>query len=199
MRHVPAPAKRNRGLTLVEVCLVLALLVVIGAISAPLLEGSFSRAGLQSAGDLLRGAWARARLASMESGVTYVFRCAPKGSQFQIITLDELGLPASEAVPLVESDVEKYTENLLRSSPSRLPDGVVFAAAEISASSQVMATLGASGEGAWSSPILFRPDGTTSDASLVLANEAGNTVRVTHRGLTGISNTTEVVKEAVGP
>ena len=54
---------RHPGLTLVEVILVLALLVVIGAVSAPLLEGSFARAGLRHGGDLLRAAWGRARLA----------------------------------------------------------------------------------------------------------------------------------------
>ena len=41
---------RHHGLTLVEVMLVLALLVVIAAVSMPLLEGSFTRARLQGGG-----------------------------------------------------------------------------------------------------------------------------------------------------
>src|SRR5262245_37623622 len=54
MRHAPRPhlgAHLRRGLTLVEVLLVLSLLVVIGAIAVPLLENSFSRASLYGAGD----------------------------------------------------------------------------------------------------------------------------------------------------
>jgi type II secretory pathway pseudopilin PulG len=190
---------RRTGLTLVEVCLVLALIVILGAVAAPLMEGSFSRAGLESGADLVRGAWARARLAAMDSGQTHVFRFEPRGGRFQIITLDQLGMPASEMAAPDVPNPEHTVADMLRLPQSRLPDGVVFAAGNISESSQVLATLGTATESAWSAPILFHPNGTTSDASIVLANEAQNTVRVTLRGLTGIANTSEVGKEAVGP
>jgi prepilin-type N-terminal cleavage/methylation domain-containing protein len=190
---------RRHGFTLVEVCLVLALLVVLGAISAPLLGGSFARAELQGAGDLLRAAWSRARLAAMESGQAYVFRFQPNGSEYQIVTLTDLGTPGAETLPEVDATNEQKPEDILRLAENRLPEGVIFAAGEVSASSQVLATLGTSDGGTWSSPILFHPNGTTSDATLVLANDAQQTIRVTLRGLTGISNVTEVGKEAVGP
>jgi Tfp pilus assembly protein FimT len=190
---------RRRGLTLVEVCLVLALLVVLGAISAPLLGGSFSRAELQGSGDLLRAAWSRARLAAMESGQTYVFRFQPNGSEFQIVTLSDLGTPGAEALPVIDTTTEQKPEDILRLPGNRLSEGVTFAAGDVSASSQVLATLGNSNGGTWSSPILFHPNGTTSDATVVLANDAQQTIRVTLRGLTGISNVSEVGKEAVGP
>jgi len=189
---------RTRGLTLVEVCLVLALLVVIGAVSAPLLEGSFSRAGLNSGSDILRGAWARARLGAMESGQTCVFRYEANGGRFQIITLGEIGLPEGEALAPDTGDDHDASDRL-RLSENRLPDGVRFAAGDVSASSQVMATLGTTAAGAWSAPILFHPDGTTSDASILLANSEQQTIRVTLRGLTGISNTGEVSREALAP
>jgi hypothetical protein len=191
-------AHRRRGLTLVEVCLVLALLVVIGAVSAPLLEGSFARAGLQSGGDLLRGAWARARLAAMESGATYVFRYEPNGGRFQIVTLNDIGMPEGNMIA-ADTGAERDVSDILRLSENRLPEGVVFAAGDVSASSQVLATLGSTGEGPWSAPILFHADGTTSDASILLRNAEQQTLRVTLRGLTGISNTGEVGSEAVTP
>jgi hypothetical protein len=202
MRRADSRLIQVRGLTLVEVCLVLALLVIIAAVATPVLEGSFSRAGLQSGGDLLRGAWARTRLAAMESGVSYVFRFQPNGSQFQIITLSDLGLPGGEVIApdgATANDGEYSIDEMMRTPQNRLPEGVKFAAGDISASSQVMATLGAAGGGVWSNPILFHPDGTTSDASIVLANEGGLTLRVTLRGLTGISNLGEIGSEAVGP
>ena len=49
----------------------------------------------------------------------------------------------------------------------------------------------------WSPPILFNPDGTTSDASLVLQNDKGQTIRVTLRGLTGIADASDVGREAM--
>jgi type II secretory pathway pseudopilin PulG len=189
----------RRGLTLVEVCLVLALLVIIGAVAFPLMEGTFSRAGLESGAELVRGAWARARLAAMDSGQTHVFRFEPRASRFQIITLDQLGMPASEMVQPEDPNAEHAVADMMRMPQNRLPDGVVFAAGDISDSSQVLATLGTAAQSAWSAPILFQPDGTTSDASIVLANAAQQTVRITLRGLTGIANTSDVGMEAIGP
>jgi prepilin-type N-terminal cleavage/methylation domain-containing protein len=185
----------RNGLTLVEVILVLALLVVIGAISVPLLEGSFSRAGLHSAGDTLRGAWAKARLAAMLSGQTCVFRFEPNGSRFQIVTLDQLGLPETSELQPDDPNAQHEAADMLRLPRSRLPDGVVFAAGDVAASSQLTATLPGATDGPWSNPILFYPDGTTSDASVLLSNSRQTTIRVTLRGLTGISNTTDLASE----
>jgi Tfp pilus assembly protein FimT len=187
------------GLTLVEVCLVLALLVIISAVAFPLMEGTFSRAGLESGAELVRGAWARARLAAMDSGQTHVFRFEPRASRFQIVTLDQLGMPDSEMITPEDPNAEHAVADMLRLPQSRLPDGVVFAAGDISDSSQVLATLGTATQSAWSAPILFHPDGTTSDASIVLANAEQNTVRITLRGLTGIANKSAVGREAIGP
>jgi len=197
MSHeIPGPAAERRGLTLVEVILVLALLVVIGAVSAPLLEGSFSRAGLNSAADLLRGVWSKARLAAMQSGKTHVFRFEPDGSRFQIIAFDELGLPEKNELEPDDPEESRKAVDILRLSASRLPDGVIFAAGEMATSSQANAVLGEMGGGPWSGPTMFRPDGTTTDASIVLANEQEQTLRVTLRGLTGISNAAEIDSEA---
>ena len=189
---------RHHGLTLVEVILVLALLVVISAVSAPLLEGSFTRASLQNGGDLLRAAWSRARLAAMESGQTHVFRFELRGSRYQITTLDSLSTPQADPVPEAE-DARHDPSDLIRLGQDRLPDGIVFAVGDISASSQVEATLGPMPVGVWSGPILFHPNGTTSDASVLLANDKQQTIRVTLRGLTGISNASEVGKEPLPP
>lgn len=194
-----AAARQSRGLTLIEMCLVLALLVVIAAVATPLLEGSFSRANLQSAADLLTAAWSRARLAAMESGVTHVFRFEPKGTRFQIITLNDLGMLESETPDIDDANSEYGIDEMMRSPQNRLPEGVAFAAAEIAASSQVAATYGETTGTNWSSPILFHADGTTSDATVLLANGDGQTVRLTQRGLTGITQVSDLGHEAVPP
>ncbi|MCI0332372.1 MAG: prepilin-type N-terminal cleavage/methylation domain-containing protein [Planctomycetes bacterium] len=186
----------RRGLTLVELVLVLALLVVISAISVPLLEGSFSRAALHSGGDLLRGAWATARLAAMQSGATHVFRFEPNGSRFQIVALNALGAPEASDLAPIDPEAEPPATEFVRLSENRLPDGIIFTGGNISSSAQVLATLPSAAEGPWSQPILFHPNGTTSDASVLLANSRQAMIRVTLRGLTGISQTAEVESEA---
>ena len=186
----------HRGLTLVEVVLVLALLVVVGAVSVPLLGGAFSRAGLQSASDLLRGAWSQARLEAMQSGQSFAFHCEPHGGRFQLVALDQLGMPESQALQPENPNAERAASDILRLNRSQLPEGVIFARADVADSSYLAATAGSSSEASWSSPILFRPDGTTSDASLLLANEYNQTIRVTLRGLTGISSASDVGSEA---
>ena len=46
-------------------------------------------------------------------------------------------------------------------------------------------TTGAEGKTAWSTPIFFYPDGSTSTAAILLKNEAGRCIEVRLRGLTG--------------
>lgn len=197
MRSHVSRSGRGRGLTLVEVCLVLALLVVIAAVAIPAMGGAFARASLRGSCDTLRAAWSKARMAAIQKGETYVFRCEPRGSRFQIVPLDQVGAPESQDQQAADSQTERAPEDILRLGRMQLPDGVVFAKQEVVNSAQLAATAGATDGGAWSAPILFRPDGTTSDASIVLQNEPGNTIRVTIRGLTGISTASEVGREAV--
>ena len=184
------------GLTLLEVCLVLAILVVIAGISLPLMEGTLSRAALEGGSDLLRGAWAKARLAAMQSGETYVFRFEPQGSRFQIVALDSLGAPELNELAPDENDAEPFTSQIVSLSDNRLPDGIVFTGGDVSLSNQLMAMLPTATEGPWSQPILFHPDGTTSDAYVLLANNRQITMRVSLRGLTGISQTVDAESEA---
>ena len=146
---------------------------------------------------MLRSAWSKARLAAMQSGQTFVVRLEPRGSRYQIVALDQLGMPESENLPPDDPDAEHSPADILRLSSNRLPKGVVFASADVSNSNQVTATMGSSEGGPWSEPILFRADGTTSDASVLLQNEIGQTIRVTMRGLTGISSASDVSREAV--
>ena len=60
--------------TLVEVMLVLALLVVIGALIWPAVKGPFEGQRLRKAGDQVRAEWTRARTRAMKSGRTQVFQ-----------------------------------------------------------------------------------------------------------------------------
>jgi hypothetical protein len=133
----------------------------------------------------------------MQSGQTQAFRFQLKGDQSQLIPFDQLSLPESAGVRRTNSEEERSATDILRLSQNRLPENVIFAAGDVAASNQVAALLGTSEGEHWSPPILFKPDGTTSDASVVLQNDRGATIRVTLRGLTGIASASEVGNEAV--
>lgn len=190
-----SPAPSRRGLTLVEVLLVLTLLVIVGAVTAPILSGSISQARLRHSGDLLRAAWGRARLAAMEAGDPYVFRFEPNGPRYQIVQLSSLtaedGAEQHMLPPEDADDLEYSDADVLRLSQARLPAGVVFAEAQVSAVPP-MAAAAAAADSGWASPIVFYADGTSSDAAVHLQNEEGAALRVTLRGLTGSSRAGEV-------
>ncbi|MEX2317780.1 MAG: prepilin-type N-terminal cleavage/methylation domain-containing protein [Pirellulales bacterium] len=185
--------KRDRGFTLIEILLVLALLVVVGALTTPILTGTLAHTKLRNGGDIVRAALARTRLAAMESGQTQVFRCEMKGRRFQIGSLAELASANGEAPPAVAAD----EVDTARFDPKQLPGGVVFAAGQFAPSQQLVALLGQRAEASWSSPIVFQPDGTCTDATILLANEGQQTIRVTLRGVTGTVTVGDVDKEAV--
>jgi type II secretory pathway pseudopilin PulG len=209
------PARRPSAFTLIEVVLVLSLLIIISAVAVPYLSGSFSRANLSGAADLLRSALTRGRVAAIESGQPQVFRCEPKGGRFQLQALEELSDTGDTAMnnersPRSEgqsnSDEESSAENstdehspsdILRLESSRLPSDVIFAALDVSASNRAVAMYGVAGDDTWSAPIVFNPDGTTSDASILLQNDREQTIRVNLRGLTGIATTGEIGNEEV--
>jgi hypothetical protein len=44
----------------------------------------------------------------------------------------------------------------------------------------------------WSQPLLFYPDGTSSQAKVTVANERGQAVQVTLRKLTGLATVSEL-------
>jgi hypothetical protein len=175
---------------------VLALLVIISAIAIPTLQGSFSRASLYSGGDLLRGAWAKARLAAMQSGQTHVFRYElNNGSRFQIAPLGAMNLPENNQLEPVDPEETPDESGRLSLAENQLPSGVIFSGGNVSSSNQILAMQPDVGEGLWSPPIMFHPDGTTSDASLLLSNDREVTVRVTLRGLTGVASIVDVETE----
>jgi prepilin-type N-terminal cleavage/methylation domain-containing protein len=183
----------GRGFTLIEVLLVLVLLVVIGALAAPILTGALSRSQLRNGGDIVQAALTRTRLTAMESGQTQVFRCEMKGRRFQAGSMAELA--SAGGVP-VGPDVDEgpHTGRL---DVTRLPSGVTFGAGQFAPSQQLAAFLGQTSDATWSNPIVFSPDGTCTDATLLLVNETKQTIRVTLRGVTGTATVGEVDMEDV--
>ncbi len=198
-----------RGMTLLELMLVLALMVVIGAMSLPAMQHAFDNQRLRMAGEQVRVEWNKACIRAMKTGQILMFRCEPGGSTFNVepyFTGQEwleadarhsestrnssagLSSAVGQATPIGQADVAAV--DAAAAKPHTLPAEVVFVAGSVEADSRAVQiqqdTQGAvapdTGEVA---PILFYPDGTTSDARICLTNKRQMCVEVSLRSLTG--------------
>jgi prepilin-type N-terminal cleavage/methylation domain-containing protein len=199
LRRITAQTDRT-GFTLLELMLVLSLLVFLAAISWPSVGLPLANQALRSAADEVRTAWARARVAAMSSGYTYVFRYTPDGNRYTIEC--QVAPEASAEVSTLGSDAvgESLAADVVTPAGEecRLPEQVRFAGGETVVESRSQATLAADtsvvpdAELAFSEPILFYPDGTTSTACVRLQNEYGRCIELSLRGLTGVVTVSRV-------
>ncbi len=203
---------RQRGYTLLEMLIVVALIAVLVALAFPAMRGSLAKRQLRDAASQLRIELAKARLKAIDSGTVGMFRYQPGTGRFirasQAIPAgdDAFASPLDEEVA-VDSPPEREQER-------KLAHGVRFVDAEweplpheramvvhpaepatFTVSSEASATsaspLDAQADGPligqreWSKPIFFYPTGRTSSARLRLLDRHNNYVDVTLRGLTG--------------
>lgn len=189
------------ALSLLEMMLVLAVLVAVGAMVLPALHGPLEDQRLLKSADVIRAQWTRARVTAMKNGRMYVFRYVTASDEYAVepwsgeVNATEASQEAltMETLPLPRSTAE--TRHLLGVAGQRLPDGVQFFLGE----TQTDARLAQSAAGTAApaaenavSPIVFYPDGSTSDARLVLTNERFF-VEITLRGLTGMVRVSELL------
>jgi prepilin-type N-terminal cleavage/methylation domain-containing protein len=175
-----ARATTRRGYTLFEILLVMAILVTVGAIAVPIFRTSFEIERLRKGADMLRTAWAKARVHAMTTGQTFMFQFEYATSQF-VVGPWENGAELTEAAGSATATQRS----------GQLPDGIVFHAAEKLADARASGVDETSVEQA--PQVFFYSDGTTSTAQVMLANGQGRFVKVFLRGLTGVARIGEIV------
>ena len=175
-----ARATTRRGYTLFEILLVMAILVAVGAVAVPIFRQSFEVERLRKGGDTLRTAWAKARVQAMTTGQTQVFQFEYASNQF-VVGPWEIGAEQTEAA----------ATGTVALRTGQLPDGIVFYAAEKLADARASAV--EEGVAETAPQIFFYPDGTTSTAQVMLANQHDRFVKVFLRGLTGVPRVGDVV------
>ena len=202
-------SRRRCGFTLLELVLTIAILVAVSALVVPMLGRPMAWQRMRKGSDQVRATWGSARVEAMTTGLIHSFRYVPGTGDYQLEVWEgfdpslemttDLGFTGE--TPVVSRSALPGED--LGMAPGviskRLPDGILFLGDNIEqdvraeqaiAQQDVEASIGLTGP-SWSVPILFYPDGTTSDASLTLINDYQEQLSLELRGLTGVSLTRE--------
>jgi prepilin-type N-terminal cleavage/methylation domain-containing protein len=198
------------GLTLLELMLVLALLVVIASFAAVAATNLLGERKLRRGAEQVRLAFAEARLEAMRSGRTQMVRCQLGGEQFAIEPLpdpsdlteaaDQIGR-GNLALASGGAGAMAAVSSMALAEPAEtksLPEKIQFAIAQTVNSTrqlEALSTAAATGQSLdpdnssdttqWSEPILFFSDGTTSTAEVIVRNADARQLAIRLRSLTG--------------
>ena len=190
-------ARPRTGLSLLEMMLVLAVLVSAAAVALPALHGPMSDQRLRKAADLVLAQWSRARLEAMKTGQMQVFRYEIGTEYYQVQPRFDgsfLLEGSADAQRLMAPDMLQNPgpdgrDSLLGVAGQRLPSGATFFAGRTDTDARMMQLQSEDPNtllsGTAAQPIVFYPDGTATQAVLVLTNERFF-VQLRLRGLTGL-------------
>ncbi len=179
------PKANRSAFTLIELLLVLAVLIVVVGLATPSINRMFQRTALDRGADRLRAAMGEARVKAIRDGDVYAVFLSRGGNWFDV------GPFANSQNQISRANRDQENARVQGNSgfeDNLLPRGVNFTVSETlsdSRAAELLAGTGSGGRGL--QQVLFYPDGTSQDASIVLQNETGGIVEVQLRGLTGLS------------
>ena len=200
------------GLTLLEMLLVIALITILASLAMPLFEESFESIRLRQGTDQVIAIWSRTRSAAIESGQIHLFRYQAQTGDYRVEPLHTESEAPDRLPPERVTTGAKFTESSSAAwfdengsaiFEASLPESIIIRTGESLDTRQGEDAAGGQSDKEattrpldnradreWSAPILFYPDGTTSDASLLVESRRQQQ-RVTLRGLTGVARTGE--------
>lgn len=213
----------QRGFTLLEFLVVLAIVIIIISLALPSYHRSMARSQFKAGVVELQSELLRTRLLAMKTGTTYLFRFRPSSSDYEIIPKEvfqkrhkeqsqHLGLAVDLTSPVSLERYERQTfgqvifgrgivstpfsanlsaeEKIFRGDEENL--GLSSFTDDVTGSSwsgSLLAPFGQQDEplSDWSEPILFYPNGRTSQAVFLLKSSGEWTwySEIVLRGMTG--------------
>ena len=172
--------RKRRGVTLVELIAVMAVLIILGGVILPTLTATRRDVYVKAAADMVRGRMAEARSKAIENGQAYRFAISEDGRRIRIAP------DTYEALGEVATSDDDSSPILIREDD--LPKGVTL---QLTSDEAEFAVQDSSG---WKRLVTFQPDGTCrEDSAEVIVSEKGVTpLLITVRGLTGATTTSKM-------
>lgn len=189
---------RAVGFTLLEMLLVLAILVAITAATIPVLEQMYDTHRIQQAATEVRTTLSAARLRAVDEGESFECRFEPEGRHLVILVRGDRGIrfgseeTGSSAAsrrrtagihvelpePLYFWTVDAFRGRLDERALVELADGDVLS------------------NRSWSAPVVFDPNGSSTDAEFEIRDHQGRAVQLEVRGLTGAASASGLVRRS---
>jgi Tfp pilus assembly protein FimT len=161
VRRLALSGQRRSGSTLFEILLVMAILLVGGAISIPLIAPMMSSNDLQAARDLVRARWTEMRTRAASEGRGYSFSLVENSGKFRIAPADD---DPSNSGQSPGSDQKPWIVE------ESLPGKVQFLKLQ---SDKVNSSSGQGGKGSYTAVLTFLPDGTARENVQVAFGQDG--------------------------
>lgn len=191
------------GFTLVELLVVLTILGLLVGMSWPSLTRLMSRTRVKEAAKSVRTELGETRLRAIESGMPQIYRFQPGTGLFEVRPKEEETAgpavleSALEQLSDEAADTESITGGNVEDEPvyeRYLPEGMLFAGQEVARQPEAeeeaeglagLSTAEMAEQQIWSEPIVFYPNGRTSNARIRVTDGERYAVDVSLRGLTG--------------
>jgi prepilin-type N-terminal cleavage/methylation domain-containing protein len=188
----PGMTRLRSGFTLFELILVLALLVILGALAYPSLDEMYGDNRLTAAADMVRAAWASARSHALDEGQAYRFAILPGEGNFRVApdTSQFWGGNSSDNANTQNSASTDSDSSFV--FEDTLPKGVRFALPDSLQSGSgpdgnSSVPIGSVDSGSWHNLATFLPDGTAmQDVEIAFQRSGSRPVILKLKGVTGI-------------
>jgi prepilin-type N-terminal cleavage/methylation domain-containing protein len=187
------------GFTLLEMLLVLAILVVITAVTIPVVGRMYDMHRIEQAAAEVRTALSAARLRAVDGGEVFECRFEPDGRNLIILPRHD-GRIRFGSEDDRSSAAEKHSAAVLH---VELPEPLYFWTAdeirerlEPNAASELTDRRSMDNL-TWSAPVIFAPNGSSTNAQFEIRDRDGRTVELRVRGLTGAASSSKLRNRSV--
>jgi prepilin-type N-terminal cleavage/methylation domain-containing protein len=186
MKHPLTKARlRRNGFTLFELMLVMAIIIIVGAIASPLLfQSMYEDAKVMAAADMVRARWADCRTHAIDEGRPYCFWVIPNTGKFKIEPYNPDTQSNTPGDPMAASGSADSPDGYC--IEDRLPAGIRFGTADTPVNID-----GDEPDGGTYVPVaIFQFDGTAQDdVEITFGGKGTGTIKLQLRALTGTATT----------